>query len=60
MHYIRHAEAFNLVRQDLNFVLLAFSRDNEWVKTYHFGPWASPNFFWPAMRFELCIPDLKP
>ena len=29
----------------------------EWVITYHLGPWAW-NFFWPAMRFELCTPDI--
>ena len=32
----------------------------EWVKTLHFGPWVwAKKIFWPAMRNELCTPDLN-
>ncbi len=69
MHNIRPAgqmwpaEAFNLARETpIWFILLLplIKTPFECVKTYQLWPLdMSKKFFWPAMRFELCTPDIQ-
>jgi len=57
------AEAFNLARETPNFVYFVslIKTPIECVKTYQLWPFdmEKKTLFWPAMRFELCTPEVE-